>query len=220
MSVDIAESYLLPPYSSVIGMVHNLCGYTTYHPMQISIQGDYETKISDAATKYIFGIKYDEDRHHFKVSNLKGEYDGITRTLGSYELMVGVKLVIHVYPENREDFDFIYNHLKSPLIYPSLGRYEDLLRIDNVSVVEVEKVNALALNNNAYIPENLVRNVKASKYLLNKVYTVSEYKSGGDIKKTRNWEKVKVLYMAKNNNLSVVSTVYKETNSNTGVFLA
>ena len=34
----IKETYPLPPYSTVIGMVHAACGFEQYHPMQVSIQ--------------------------------------------------------------------------------------------------------------------------------------------------------------------------------------
>lgn len=34
-------TYPLPPYSTVIGALHNACNYTEYHPMDISIQGSY-----------------------------------------------------------------------------------------------------------------------------------------------------------------------------------
>lgn len=36
-------SYPLPPYSTVIGALHKACGYTEYHPMDISIAGNYQS---------------------------------------------------------------------------------------------------------------------------------------------------------------------------------
>ncbi len=39
--VDNRMTYPLPPYSTVIGALHNACGYTTYHEMDLSIQGKY-----------------------------------------------------------------------------------------------------------------------------------------------------------------------------------
>lgn len=40
-TVDCRMTYPLPPYSTVIGAIHNACGYKEYHPMQVSIQGKY-----------------------------------------------------------------------------------------------------------------------------------------------------------------------------------
>ena len=40
-TVNCRMTYPLPPYSTVIGAIHKACGYTDYHPMQVSIQGKY-----------------------------------------------------------------------------------------------------------------------------------------------------------------------------------
>jgi CRISPR-associated protein Cas5t len=40
-TVGCRMTYPLPPYSTVIGALHKACGYTEYHPMQVSIQGKY-----------------------------------------------------------------------------------------------------------------------------------------------------------------------------------
>ena len=40
-TVNNRMTYPLPNYSTVIGALHNACGYTEYHPMEISIQGKY-----------------------------------------------------------------------------------------------------------------------------------------------------------------------------------
>lgn len=40
-TVDNRMTYPLPPFSTVIGALHNACGYEEYHPMDISIQGKY-----------------------------------------------------------------------------------------------------------------------------------------------------------------------------------
>ena len=42
-SVTNKMTYPLPPYSTIIGAIHNACRYDTYHPMDISIQGNFES---------------------------------------------------------------------------------------------------------------------------------------------------------------------------------
>ena len=42
-TIDNRMTYPLPPYSTVIGAIHKACGFTSYHPMDISIQGDYQS---------------------------------------------------------------------------------------------------------------------------------------------------------------------------------
>ena len=39
-SFIIKETYPLPPYSTVSGMIHAACGFKEYHKMKLSIQGD------------------------------------------------------------------------------------------------------------------------------------------------------------------------------------
>ena len=40
-TVQNRMTFPLPPYSTVIGALHKACGYTSYHPMQVSVQGKY-----------------------------------------------------------------------------------------------------------------------------------------------------------------------------------
>lgn len=40
-TVQNRMTFPLPPYSTVIGAIHKACGYTSYHPMQVSVQGKY-----------------------------------------------------------------------------------------------------------------------------------------------------------------------------------
>jgi CRISPR-associated protein Cas5t len=161
------------------------------------------------------GIAYDETRHQLKVLNADGKFDGITRGLGANELLVDVRLVLHVLPEEK-DFDIVYDGLKNPVIYPALGRYEDLLRIDDVREVEIvptERPNAFF---DAYVPEYMHASIgKCSRYSLNKVYSYSDEK-----KKTREWEKVSAYHVSKNTNIMRCAGAFEEKVSKTGVFFA
>ena len=40
-TVNCRSTYPMAPYSTVIGAFHKACGYTSYHPMKLSIQGKY-----------------------------------------------------------------------------------------------------------------------------------------------------------------------------------
>ena len=55
-SFQLKESYPLPPYSTVIGMVHSLCDFKEYKPMKISISGNYFSKVNDLYTRYEFKV--------------------------------------------------------------------------------------------------------------------------------------------------------------------
>lgn len=55
-------TYPLPPFSTVIGALHNACGYTQTHPMDISIQGKFESMGKKGYTDYCFLNSTMDDR--------------------------------------------------------------------------------------------------------------------------------------------------------------
>ena len=101
-SFQLKESYPLPPYSTVIGMIHAACGFTNYVPMKVSIQGRYYSKVNDLWTRYEFaGNSYEEGRHQLKSEDCTGKSYGITRGVATTELLVDIELIIHVVPEDE-----------------------------------------------------------------------------------------------------------------------
>ncbi|TWH81352.1 type I-B CRISPR-associated protein Cas5b [Sedimentibacter saalensis] len=203
----VKESYPLPPYSSVIGMIHAACGFEQYHPLRISIQGSYVSEVSDLSTLYNFGIKYEATRHQHKVLNLSGEYDGINRGVRSVHLLTDMEIVVHIVPDEDSDFDEIYNGLINPKIFLSLGRHEDIIRIDSVEIVELKKYDAdkeVALAYDMYIPVVDIDDEQIGTiYNLNKVFKID--------KKTnmRTWsEVIKAQYVPKEKIVSLQKGYY------------
>lgn len=175
-SFQIKESYPLPPYSSVIGMIHTACGFTEYHPMQVSVQGRYHSAVSDMYTKYTFGIAYDESRHQAKVRN-GARWDGIGIGPGYAQLLTDVELILHIRPEVEEDLSVIYEALMNPTVYPSLGRHEDVLRIDEVAMTELSEFDDTVLGYDVYVPVKYIRPRKNKKqtgslYRINKQFVI------------------------------------------------
>ncbi len=60
-SFQLKETYPLPPYSTISGMVHSLCNFEEYKSMKISVQGRYLSKVNDLFTRYEFGEKFEEN---------------------------------------------------------------------------------------------------------------------------------------------------------------
>lgn len=206
-SFQLKETYPLPPYSTVLGMIHNMCGYSEYHPMQISIQGKYFSKVNDVFTRYEFksGMPFDEKRHQLRVGDF-----GISRGIGHIELLAGVELLIHIVPEEGA-LNKIFESFVKPIEYPSLGRREDLAVIDEVKTVEIIE-EAVAVNRrltegySAYIPVfyldadsmslDCVEGIEypGTRYRLNKNYTLTNYGTKGSPKVFRVWKTVDILY--------------------------
>lgn len=202
-SFVIRESYPLPPYSTVIGMIHAACGFETYVPMKVSIAGRYYSSTIDLFTQYEFGNKtYEEGRHQLAVPS-DGKCYGINRGTGHVQLLVDVELLIHILPEEESMFNTIVEGLKNPKVYPSLGRYEDLLRIDEVQVVELQEVDTdeedVSLQYDLYIPKALADktgqdeelSIDGTVYRLNKCFSIDE-KTG-----CRKWtERVEAVHLS------------------------
>ena len=208
-SFQLKETYPLPPYSTVIGMIHSLCGFEEYKEMKISIQGKYFSKVNDLYTRYEFksGMKYEASRHQLEVDGY-----GISRGISTVELLVDVNLIIHIIPEDQNLLEHIKNSFLCPAEYPSLGRREDLAVIEEVKEVEViekelsEDIGLLNKNWTAYIPLEYIENEtvviegrnevinKGTRYKLAKNYELINYGTKTVPKIFRKWKKVNVLF--------------------------
>lgn len=226
-SLIIRESYPLPPYSTVIGMVHTACEFSEYVPMKVSVAGRYYSSVNDAFTKYEFGNKkYEEGRHQYAINVGNNLAYGVNRGLGNIQLLVDVELLIYIVPEDENMIGEIQQGLLFPKTYLSLGRHEDLLRIDSVDVVslnEIELEDDVVLEYNMYIPESenakldeVNQNNRASRYRLNKVFGID--KNG-----IRRWtERVNCIHLAKSKIISEENTILTDEHDGkfTPVFLA
>lgn len=61
-SITNKMTYPLPPFSTVIGAIHQACGFTTYHPMDLSIQGGYQSFQKEPYRDYGFLNSVMDDR--------------------------------------------------------------------------------------------------------------------------------------------------------------
>ncbi|MDU1009825.1 MAG: CRISPR-associated protein Cas5 [Finegoldia magna] len=62
-TVDNHTTYPLPPFSTIIGALHNACGYTSYRPMDISVQGKYGSMQREYYTNIGLLNNREEDRN-------------------------------------------------------------------------------------------------------------------------------------------------------------
>ena len=207
-SFIIKETFPLPPYSTVLGMIHAACGYTEFHPMKLCIQGTNSGMISELYTRYAFsaGAKFEEGRHNICIEDNGTKY-GAFKGIANVELICENHLVIHIVP-NEEDFMTVYHALKNPPQYLSLGRYEDLLDIERVDIVEIHREDEVDLKRDMYIPvEWEWKNSEDKIELPNKQMTVYNLTREYEITKQgfRRWKKeggrVKAYYCPKGTTL-------------------
>jgi CRISPR-associated protein Cas5t len=223
-SFQLKETYPLPPFSTVSGMVHHVCRFKEYHPMKISIQGDYYMKVNDLNTRYEFAAAtFEEDRHTHKMHSTKEDKDyGMIKGVTTTELLTDVNLMIHIVPELQEDLEHIYQSLKRPFEYVSLGRREDLVRVDEVKIVNVEEKTLdedYVLDRSAYIPVDSIGHYEDEDVT---VYKVSRYYEKVKINKEteqRRWKMIPVFHASTGKHFYGNSIVSMDQDQNL-VFLA
>ncbi|WP_304330816.1 CRISPR-associated protein Cas5 [Brachyspira innocens] len=215
---EIWQSFPLPPYSSIIGMIHKACGFTEYKEMFISVQGESANSHYGLFTKYSFA----KGETKFNKDSFKG--------IGNAELLIDVQLIIHVYTKDEELFNFIYDKLNKPDDYLALGRHEDILRIDSVDIVDVKKAKKIDLEYSAYIPIKYLKykvntSYHGTTYIINKQFFIEE-KNGIKIRK---WDKengkINVKYMRPSETrIEVDDNIFgifvEDDDNELGVFLA
>ena len=169
----VAETYPLPPYSTVIGMFHKILQAKPgeYFPMNISIQGNYESIFNNYQTLRMF----------------KGKEQVTTMPRNVHQLL-NVDLLIHVKAQD-DIIDKIYENVVTGKETFTLGRNEDLVRIDEIKSVEkTEKIEIAYVDDyNAYVPVWIDNEVEGINYRLNTTYEIKD-----DL---RQWKKVDVKYI-------------------------
>ncbi len=172
-----ALTYPLPPFSTVIGMIHNLCEWKVYHKMDISVcgwgiynqaletrwRGGYHVKTETDEFKQRFPVRFADQ------SGFTGWVSGPVIVDSINEL----QLRLHVRPENENELDTIHKCLEYPPVYPSLGEYKDLIRLDAIKIVEIKSPEMVTLNMNAYCD---CENIGGTYFKIKKDYHIEKGK--------------------------------------------
>ncbi|GAB6549948.1 type I-B CRISPR-associated protein Cas5b [Bacillus cereus] len=172
----VGETYPLPPYSTLIGFLHRAGGFTSYNEMKVSVQGEYESKFSDYRTTYL----YKKKETTFMPLHVHYLYN--------------VQLVIHI-AASEDVLEKLFDALKYPRSFLSLGRREDIVRIDEVKWVETRKTDEdITTEYDMYLPVSSVDEedrelFKQAKYRLNTTYQI--------IDDQRVWDTESVWYVSK-----------------------
>lgn len=190
-ATKVAETYPLPPYSTIIGMFHKILQAQPgeFFPMNVSVQGSYEGIFSNYQNLIMY----------------KGK-DKVTSMPRNVHQLLDVNLIIHVQAEN-EIIDKIYQNIINGTETFTLGRNEDIVRIDAIKILEnVNEVEEPKIKENAYIPEWIDNEVNGINYRLNTTYKIQD-----DIRK---WNKVNVKYVEKHTNQHVDEILQDEDGDN------
>ena len=182
----VRETFPLPPYSSIIGMIHSVCGYESYHPMKISVQGTSAGNVSDDSIMYSFkpGTAPWDDKNGVKVyrgycvvKSQDGKQTVLNRGVKCVEMLTDVNLMIHIIPENQNELEKIADSIKNPPEYISLGRREDIARVKSVDIVELDDTldnddDITNLCGDAYVPVQYLDDIFQSNEIVGTIYKI------------------------------------------------
>ncbi|OYD07426.1 type I-B CRISPR-associated protein Cas5b [Paludifilum halophilum] len=189
LAFKVGETYPLPPYSTVKGWAHALLDADRFIPMRVSVQGRYETKLVDYQTHYLFK-KRDVAEFPLVLNGLGIEsynYQKINKMPLYTHLLYGVELLLHIEAEEnilRE----LQERIERAEEHFSLGRWEDLARVDECRLTEVgELEDEKTLPMNAYVPRRSVMHKRHIPYQLNWKYDIHNG--------VRRWQKISVGYV-------------------------
>lgn len=189
LAFKVGETYPLPPYATVKGWAHSLLGANQLIPMRVSVQGRYEAKIMDYQAHYLFK-KRDVDEFPLVLDGLGREtysYQNITKMPLYTHLLYRVKLLLHIGAE-EDVLKRLQERIEQAEEHYSLGRWEDLARIDEYRLTEVQELDQeINLPMNAYVPRRFVTYKRHVPYQLNWKYTIHNG--------VRRWEKIPVGYV-------------------------
>lgn len=195
-AMKITETYPLPPYSTVNGLIHKILNATEYIPFNISVQGTYESIFNNYQTTYFY------------------KKDSITSMPMNSHMLLNVNLIIHI----GGDFEFLkklYDSLLNCNEHLSLGRKEDLVRINDIRFVEVNKfeldediqlddyenyrLSKYNIKRPIYIPKSSLQNtdIYVISYRLNNYYNNNAKED-----KKRVWNKIDSYYVDEGNTIS------------------
>ena len=178
----VAETYPLPPYSTIIGMFHKIIGAKPgeYFPMNISVQGNYESIFSNYQNLRMF----------------KGK-DQVTAMPRNVHQLLNVEQLIHLKADD-EIVDKIYDNIINGKETFTLGRNEDLVRIEEIKYVKNKFIGEGDINKfSAYIPKDICERerLEGINYRLNTTYVIKD--------ELRRWNKVDVKYIEKSEDNSI-----------------
>jgi len=126
------DTYPLPPFSTILGWVHWILGesYTEEKlPMNIGLVGRFDTITYDLQAL----VKFDRTRKEREQIIL----DDFQKALTSSPTYVAnvTNIYLRIYIQMEKKYMELFKEKVFLVNYPSLGRYEDLLRIDEVGFI-------------------------------------------------------------------------------------
>jgi len=201
----VAETYPLPPHSTVKGMLHAVLEANELIPMQISVQGGYDTLMTDYQIHYFFK-QHSTPEFILTTAGLgmDRQLEEITTMPIYTHMLYDVNLVIHVQAE-QSVMEELERRIKDSSTTLSLGRWEDLLRVDECEIVElIPPKRSVVVRGGAFVPQTILDklNLPYSPYRLNWTYDI--------VNGVRVWKKLNMGYVQEGTRIRQGSELWED----------
>jgi len=174
VTMEVIESFPLPPPSTVLGLLHNLIGAKdTILGIDLSIQGTYDSLMRD----------YQWYKKHERGKSTIINYPIVVNALN------GVELTIHIRADDLV-LRKLYDAFLTPPYFMHLGRAEDIVKFEDVRFVQVTIKEAGEIGIPAYIPFDMAKKLEVTGilYRLPTYYELKEIAIGKEKRKVREFE--------------------------------
>lgn len=169
LSYGFIDTYPLPPHSTIKGWLHKILDAKEYKPMALSIQGRYTSVVFDLQKILLFDRK---DRGTYLPDFNSSLKSSITYVANIFDL----NLIIHVLSEGSILANIVNNIYND---FQSIGRHEDIARIDEVNFVEIDKKSislksSYRIKNGIYLKKDTANrfNLRGINYRINYKYDI------------------------------------------------
>ena len=186
----------LPPFSTVRGMIHRACGWHECHDIGLFVSGrgmhNQEFQMLWQGGYQFKRLSEEQKKRWSLIIEHNGTYTGFVQSPKLLHFLSDLELELYIKPED-EDFYCVYNSLKHPAEFLSLGRHEDVLRIDSVEIVDLQRKKEVGtLKNDSYVPKKylLFDNFACKEYNINHKYDYTR-------KGFRRFQKIQCCYLDK-----------------------
>ena len=147
--------------------------------MKISVSGNGVMNKAEICARWrggaVAGSETEEFKQRFPVRVKSGDsYVGWVNTPIYEAFASDLDLRLHIMPDSQEEVDVIYRKILNPRTFPNLGRHEDLIRIDDVQVVDILPAQEMTLDMCIYAPATA--ETPGTVYAVHKDYTISKGK--------------------------------------------
>lgn len=163
LSYGYVQTYPLPTPSMIKGMAHSLLDLTEYKNLKISIQGNYDSIVTNMQKVYKFDRPPSQRPENPYIVNIAGKSKTAKHGVQFVDLIVNAGLLLHIAFDDEIFTDKLHERVKSETVV--LGRNEDIAMVDfaETCITDIaESQEEIKLKYNMFLSTDLCKSEQIS----------------------------------------------------------